>query len=99
VSVLGLLLDNDNRQVVFSLWSCCWAAAQQWGGIFFAPEQRRAFLLVGNKIKSTRKEQKYGHGSRWGSTPRITMLANASSKLLLACLLAVSLPTCPSQFR
>jgi hypothetical protein len=32
-------------------------------------------------------EQKYGHGSRWGSTPRITMLANASSKLLLACLL------------
>jgi hypothetical protein len=30
-------------------------------------------------------EQKYGHGSRWGSTPRVTMLANASSKLLLAC--------------
>jgi hypothetical protein len=28
------------------------------------------------------------HGSRWGSTPRITMLANASSKLLLTCLLA-----------
>jgi hypothetical protein len=31
--------------------------------------------------------QKYGHGSRWGSTPRIIKLANASSKLLLACLL------------
>jgi hypothetical protein len=26
------------------------------------------------------------HGSQWGSTPRITMLANASSKLLLASL-------------
>jgi hypothetical protein len=34
-SVLGLLLGNDNRPVVFSLWSCCWAAAKQWGGIFF----------------------------------------------------------------
>jgi hypothetical protein len=31
-------------------------------------------------------KKKDGHGSRWGSTPRITMLANASSKLLLACL-------------
>jgi hypothetical protein len=30
-----------------------------------------------------------GHGSRWGSTPRITMLANASSKLLLLLLLLV----------
>jgi hypothetical protein len=30
----GLLLGNDNRQVVFSLWSGCWSAAQ-WGGIFF----------------------------------------------------------------
>jgi hypothetical protein len=34
--------------------------------------------------------QESGHGSRWGSTPRITMLANASSKLLLACLLGDS---------
>jgi hypothetical protein len=33
-SVLGLLLGNDNTPVVFSLWSCCWAAAQQWGGVF-----------------------------------------------------------------
>jgi hypothetical protein len=24
----GVLIGNDNRQVVFSLWSCCWAAAQ-----------------------------------------------------------------------
>jgi hypothetical protein len=32
-SVLGLFLGNDSRQVVFSLLSCCWAAAQQWGGI------------------------------------------------------------------
>jgi hypothetical protein len=30
-------------------------------------------------------EMKKASGSRWGSTPRITMLANASSKLLLAC--------------
>jgi hypothetical protein len=34
-SVLGLLLGNDNKLVVFSLWSCCWAAAQQWDGLFF----------------------------------------------------------------
>jgi hypothetical protein len=35
-------------------------------------------------------EQKYGHGSWWGSTPRITMLANASSKLLLACSILIT---------
>jgi hypothetical protein len=43
------------------------------GGIFFGVRSKVVFF--------------FGVGSRWGSTPRITMLANASSKLLLLLLL------------